>query len=87
VPWWDQVAAGEVPEDAPELTAADREFAALLKAMTKVMFSRTLASTGDRVVVGGDIAGELADLRRRDGKDILLSCGPATLAPWPPHPA
>jgi dihydrofolate reductase len=81
VPWWDQVAAGEVPEDASELTAADREFAALLKAMTKVVFSRTLESTGDRVVVGGDIAGELAALKRRDGRDILLSCGPATLAP------
>jgi dihydrofolate reductase len=36
VPWWDQVAAGEVPDAAPELTAADREFAALLRSMTKV---------------------------------------------------
>jgi dihydrofolate reductase len=81
VPWWDQVAAGEVPDDAPGITAADREFAALLMSMTKVVFSRTLKSTGDRVVVGGDIAAELAALKRRDGKDILLSCGPATLAP------
>ena len=81
VPWWDQVAAGEVPDDAPELTGADREFATLLKGMTKVVFSRTLAPTGDRVVVQGDIAAELAALKRRDGKDILLSCGPATLAP------
>jgi hypothetical protein len=32
-------------------------------------------------------AGELAALERRDGRDILLSCGPATLAPWPPRPA
>jgi dihydrofolate reductase len=60
---------------------ADGVFAALLKAMAKVVFSRTLKSTGDRVVVGGEIADELAALKRRDGKDILLSCGPATLAP------
>ncbi|MGH3101528.1 MAG: hypothetical protein ACRDPU_11115, partial [Thermoleophilia bacterium] len=46
VPWWDQVAAGEVPDDAPGITAADREFAALLSSMTKVVFSRTLESTG-----------------------------------------
>ena len=52
MPWWDRVAAGEVPDDAPELTAADREYAALLKAMIKVVFSRTLESTGDRVVGG-----------------------------------
>ncbi|HJW61105.1 MAG TPA: dihydrofolate reductase family protein [Actinomycetota bacterium] len=81
VPWWDQVAAGEVPDDAPGITAADREFAALLRSMTKVVFSRTLEPTSDRVVVAGDIAGELAALKRRDGKAILLSCGPATLAP------
>ena len=77
VPWWDQVAAGEVPDDAPEITAADREFAALLKAMTKVVFSRTLESTGDRVVVGGDIAGELAALKRarRQGHPAVLRPG------------
>ena len=81
VPWWDQVAAGQVPDDAAELSAADREFAALLQDMTKVVLSRTLEATGDRVVLQGDIAAELAALKRRDGKDILLSCGPATLAP------
>jgi dihydrofolate reductase len=81
VPWWDQVAAGQVPDDAPELTAADREFAALLQGMTKVVLSRTLEPTGDRAVLKGDIAAELAALKRRGGKDILLSCGPATLAP------
>lgn len=81
VPFWDQVAAGEVPDGAPELTAADHEFAALLRDMTKVVFSRTLAPGPDRVVVAGDLAAELAALKRRDGRDIVLSCGPATLAP------
>ena len=81
VPWWDTVAAGGTPDDAPVITGADREFAALQKSMTKVVFSTTLRPSADRVVVGGDIAKELAALKQRDGKDILLSCGPATLAP------
>jgi len=84
VPWWDTVARGakgEVPGDAPAITAADREFATMLKNMTKVVFSRTLLPADDRVVISGDIAGELAAFKRRPGKTILLSCGPATLAP------
>jgi dihydrofolate reductase len=81
VPWWATVAKGEVPEDAPAITAADRDFAAMLTNMTKVVFSRTLLPADDRVVISGDIAGELAALKRRPGKTILLSCGPATLAP------
>ena len=81
VPWWDTVAKGEVPDDAHAITAADREFATMLKNMTKVVFSRTLPPVDDRVVISGDIADELAALKRRPGKTILLSCGPATLAP------
>ena len=81
VPWWDAVARGEVPDGAPAITVADREFAAMLTNMTKVVFSRTLPPADDRVVLSGDIAEELAVLKRRAGKTILLSCGPATLAP------
>ncbi len=81
MPWWDTVARGEVPADAPAITAADRDFAAMLTNMTKVVFSRTLPPADDRVVISGDIADELAVLKRRAGKTILLSCGPATLAP------
>jgi dihydrofolate reductase len=81
VPWWEVVARGEKPDGVAEVTAADREFAGLLAAMTKVVFSNTLPAAEDRVVVGGDIAAELAELKRQDGKDIILSGGPATLAP------
>lgn len=81
VPWWDTVAAGETPDDAPMITAADREFAALQKSMTKVVFSTTLEPGADRVVIAGDVPAELAALKRQSGKDIILSCGPATLAP------
>jgi dihydrofolate reductase len=81
VPWWDTVAKGQVPDDAPAITAVDREFAAMLSNMTKVVFSRTLPPADDRVVIYGDIADQLAALKHRTGKTILLSCGPATLAP------
>ena len=81
VPWWDTVAKGEVPGDAPVITAADRGFAEMVANMTKVVFSRTLPPADDRVVISGNIADALAALKRRTGKTILLSCGPATLAP------
>lgn len=81
VPWWEMVARGETPDDADTISETDREFAALLSGMTKVVFSHTLPPTADRVVIQGDIAGQLAALKREDGSDIILSCGPATLAP------
>jgi dihydrofolate reductase len=81
VPWWDTVGNGEVPADAGLVTDADREFAAILRGMTKVVFSTTLQSTDDRVVISGDIAAELAAIKRGDGGTILLTCGPRTLAP------
>jgi dihydrofolate reductase len=80
VPWWDQVARGELPEDAPTLTAADLEFAALLAKMTRVVFSNRLEPASDRVVMGGNFADQLAAVKGQDGKNIMLSCGPARLA-------
>lgn len=81
VPWWDQVAAGEMPDDAPDLNPADHEFAALQKATAKVVFSTTLESSPDREVVSGDLAAILAELKGAAGGDILVSCGPRTLGP------
>lgn len=81
VPWWDTVARGEVPDDAPLISAADREFAQLQKDMTKVVFSTTLEPNEDRTVVSGDLATELAALKEQDDTKIILSCGPATLGP------
>jgi len=40
-----------------------------------------LAPADDRAVISGDIADQLAALKDRAGKTIMLSCGPATLAP------
>jgi dihydrofolate reductase len=80
-PWWDTVVSGEVPEDAEELGDAEREFADIYRGIAKVVFSTTLPAAEGRTVISGDVAGELAALKAAEGKDIVLSCGPATLAP------
>ncbi|MBM7785607.1 dihydrofolate reductase family protein [Tenggerimyces flavus] len=77
VPYWDQVAHGTQPAE----TGADREFAAVLHSLGKVAISRTLEPTPERSVIADDVPAALEALKRQNGKDILLSCGPATLAP------
>jgi dihydrofolate reductase len=81
VPWWETVARGETPGDIAGVSDADREFAQILAGLTKVVFSRTLAPASNRVVLRGDLAAELSVLKRRGGRNIVLSCGPAALAP------
>ena len=81
VPRWDGVATGQLPADAPEISPAFAEFAQIQHRMTKVVFSRTMEPADGRVVISGDLAGRLASLKRRDGTDIMLACGPATLGP------
>ncbi len=81
VPWWDQVADGKLPDDVPSVSAVFKEFAGVLRGMTKLVFSTTLQPSHDRVVVRGDLAGELRALKGRHGKDVLLSGGPSTIGP------
>lgn len=86
VPWWTLVANGQVPDDVPAVSAADQEFAGMLAAMTKVVFSRTLDGDEDRVVMSGDLVPQLEALKAADGREIILSGGPATLGPLLDHP-
>ena len=81
VPWWETVARGEVPDDVEGVTEVDREFARLLAGMTKVVISRTIDPAPGREVIDGDIAAHLEKLKAGGGRDVILSCGPATLAP------
>jgi dihydrofolate reductase len=81
VPWWDTVAAGDVPSDVPDVSPVDREFARIQRAMSKVVISSTLDATGEREVIAGDTARALAELKARPGRDIIVSAGPRTLAP------
>ena len=48
------------------------------RAMSRVLYE---ASGSDRTVLTGDLAAHLADLEQGPGGDVLLSCGPRTLAP------
>jgi dihydrofolate reductase len=81
IPWWDGVATGQLPTDAPEITPAFADFAQLQHRMTKVVFSNTMEPSDGRVVIRGDLAGQLAKLKQQDGAGIILACGPATLGP------
>ena len=84
IPWWDGVATGRLPADAPEITPAFAEFAQLQRRMTKVVFSNTMEPGDGRVVIGGDLADQLAKLKRRDG---AISFSLADRPPWGPSPA
>ena len=81
VPWWDGVATGQLPADAPQITPTFADFAQLQHRMTKVVFSNTMEPADGRVVLRGDLAGQLTKLKQQDGADIILACGPATLGP------
>jgi dihydrofolate reductase len=82
VPWWEIVAAGQVPDDVPEVSPTFREFADVLAGMRKVVISRTWPATDQRPVIGGDLAEALTALKNEEGgADILLACGPTTLGP------
>lgn len=81
VPWWDAVAAGEVPDDVPEVSPVLQDFARIQRAMTKVVISSTMEAAGDREVVSGDVAAALTELKAGPGADVILSAGPRTLAP------
>jgi dihydrofolate reductase len=76
------VAAGQVPEDVPEVSPTYHEFADILSGMRKVVMSRTWAGTSERPVISGDLAEELTALKHQAGDaDIVLACGPKTLGP------
>jgi dihydrofolate reductase len=87
VPWWTALAAGTAPEDAGELTQADREFAEMLTRMTKVVASRTLKDREDRHVIADDVPHRLEELKRQPGANMMLSCGPALLSELAQTPA
>lgn len=88
VPYWEQVAAGTALDIGVPDSPARSEFADLLTGLTKVVFSRRLEDDPDtrRVVRSGDLAAHLRDLKAADGKDIILSAGPATLGPIASEP-
>ena len=81
VPWWNLVAAGELPPDVPAVSEPDREFARIFADTEKIAISNTMTADAGQRVFGGDIAAQLRALKEEDGADIILSVGPDTLAP------
>src|SRR5262245_4561379 len=81
IPWWDEVAAGRTPSGVDALNPADIEFGAIQETLRKVVFSTTLGPGPERDVISGDLVGQLAAIKAARGGDIILSCGPRTLAP------
>src|SRR4051794_7210689 len=83
VPYWEQVAAGTLPDSDVLDSPASLEFARLLGGMTKVVLSRTLADDPAtlREVRSGDAVRDLQELKEQDGADIVASFGPRTLGP------
>jgi dihydrofolate reductase len=79
VPWWDTVAAGEIAADVPAVSDVDREFAQILKGLRKVVISSTLEPDEGREVTSDPVA-ILRQLKEREGRDIIFSGGPQTLA-------
>jgi dihydrofolate reductase len=63
----------------PNVTAGpEKEFADRWNALQKVVFSKSLqrapwGSWGEGTIVRGDVAEEIAKLRQRPGKDVLIS--------------
>lgn len=81
VPWWDTVATGGVPDDLPDLTAEDREFARLQHGLRKVVVSHKLEIVAaERTELSRDPVGDLWKLKQSEGRSVLVSCGPALFA-------
>ncbi len=67
-------------------TTASLEFGAIFRDLRIAVFSRTLPDDDTRTVLRGDPVEELIALKRLDGRDIMLSCGPALLGPLATEP-
>jgi dihydrofolate reductase len=81
VPWWETVVGGELPDDAGELTEADRQFATIQHGMSKIVLSRSWPPDGNLSVISDAVPDRLADVKSRTDQDVFLSCGPETLEP------
>ncbi|MEO7068971.1 MAG: dihydrofolate reductase family protein [Nostocoides sp.] len=83
VPYWEQVAAGTLPDAEVLESPASLEFARLLGGMRKVVLSHTLEDDPNtrREVRSGDAVAHLEQLKNQDGTDIIACFGPETLGP------
>ena len=88
VPYWEQVAAGNSPDNDVQDSPASLEFARIVGGMRKVVLSHTLPSDPAtlREVRSGNAVQHLQELKEQDGADIVASFGPKTLGPMADAP-
>jgi dihydrofolate reductase len=73
---WDMMSSYWPDAEALSDDEHDLRFAPIWRRTPKVVVSRTLERAGwNTTVIGADLAGELGELKRRSGKDLLLSGG------------
>jgi hypothetical protein len=70
-----------LPEDAVALNPADLEFATIQHGLAKLVFSSSLEPASDRRGHQRRPGGSARSGQGDAGADIVLSCGPRTLAP------
>ena len=80
VPWWEILRVANCRRMWRRSARPNASWQRSWQTSARVVFSNTLASSETRTVLRGDIGAQLAELKQQDGKTIMLSCGPATLA-------
>jgi len=74
---WSKVASGQIPAS----TDLELRWTQRLTAMDKYVISHSPSATHSYTdVLSGDIAAALTELKQRDGRDLLLICGPGLFA-------
>ncbi len=72
VDYWDAL-----DPTSASVTERDVEFARIFRGMTRIVVSRTLDHVDDKaILIKGEVARAIADLKRQTGGDLLLICGP-----------
>ncbi len=72
VDYWDAL-----DPTSASVTERDVEFARIFRGMTRIVVSRTLDHVdGKAILIKGEVAQAIADLKRQTGGDLLLICGP-----------
>jgi dihydrofolate reductase len=80
VPWWHDIAVGKSPPDVA-ISEREVELANILEDIHKVVFSRTMSGEAqDVVVLDGDVAGHVTELKEQPGGAIVLHAGGGLVA-------
>jgi dihydrofolate reductase len=69
--YWDNVDVSDISKPAAEV-----EFARIFQLKSRIVFSRTLTEVpSNTLLINKDISNQIEQLKRQDGKDLILVCG------------